>query len=60
VERHGWGSGQPWPGFVTVADLGGPAPTNTWLHVAATYDHNAVKLYFNIVPLVAKSPGGSN
>ena len=50
-------SGQPWPGFVTSADLGGPAPTNTWLHVAATYDHNAVKLYFNGVPLVTNVIG---
>lgn len=50
-------SGQPWPGFQTVADLGGSAPTNTWLHVAATYDHNAVKIYFNGVPLVTNVIG---
>ncbi len=50
-------SGQAWPGFQTIADLGGPAPTNTWLHVAATYDHNAVIIYFNGVPLVTNVVG---
>jgi len=48
---------QAWPGFVTVAELGSSAPTNVWLHVAATYDHNAVKLYLNGAPLVTNVIG---
>ena len=50
-------SGQAWPGFQTIADLGASVPTNVWLHVAATYDHNAVKLYLNGVPLVTNTIG---
>lgn len=50
-------SGQPWPGNQTIAVLREPAPTNTWLHVAATYDHNAVKIYFNGACLVTNVIG---
>jgi hypothetical protein len=50
-------SGQPWPGNQTIAVLSEPAPTNTWLHVAATYDHDAVKIYFNGVCLVTNVIG---
>lgn len=46
-----------WPGYQTFADLHGPASTNVWYHVAATYDHNAVKLYLNGVPLVTNIIG---
>ncbi len=44
-------NGQAWPGIYTEAILPAPMPTNVWLHYAATYDHNAVKLYLNGVPL---------
>ena len=46
-------NGQAWipSRFVTEAVLPAPLPTNVWLHVAATYDHNAVILYLNGVPL---------
>jgi hypothetical protein len=44
-------NGQPWSGFATEAVLSAPLPTNVWLHYVATYDHNAVKLYLNGVPL---------
>jgi hypothetical protein len=50
-------TGQPWPGYQTIAVLSEPAPTNTWLHVAATYDHSAVKIYLNGVPLVTNVIG---
>jgi len=52
-------NGQAWPGFQTIADLGSSAPTNVWLHVAATYDHNAVKLYLNGVSLVTNVIGAA-
>lgn len=44
-------NGQAWPGFYTEAVLPAPLPTNVWLHYVATYDHNAVKLYLNGVPI---------
>jgi hypothetical protein len=44
-------NGQTWPGFYTEAVLPASLPTNVWLHYAATYDHNAVTLYLNGVPL---------
>ena len=44
-------NGQARPGIYTEAVLPAPLPTNVWLHYAATYDHNAVKLYLNGVPL---------
>ena len=46
-------NGQAWSpgGFVTEAVLPASLPTNVWLHYAATYDHNAVMLYLNGVPL---------
>ena len=50
-------SGQPWPGYQTIAALSEPVPTNTWLHLAATYDHDAVKIYFNGVCLVTNVIG---
>ena len=49
--------GQLWPGFVTRADLHGAVTTNEWVHVAATYDSNAVKLYLNGMPLVTNIIG---
>jgi hypothetical protein len=48
---------QLWPGFATVVTLDRPVPTNVWLHTAATYDRNAVKLYLNGVPLVTNVIG---
>ena len=50
-------NGLMWPGFVTAAHFDAPLPTNVWFHIAATYDHNAVKLYFNGVPLVTNVIG---
>lgn len=50
-------NGQTWPGFATVAHFDSPLPTSAWYHIAATYDHNAVKLYFNGVPLVTNVIG---
>ena len=44
-------NGQAWSGFATEAVLPASLPTNVWLHYAATYDHNAVTLYLNGVPL---------
>ena len=44
-------NGQAWPGIYTEAVLPAPMPTNVWLHYAATYDHSAVILYLNGVPL---------
>lgn len=44
-------NGQAWPGIYTEAVLPAPLPTNVWLHYVATYDHNAVMLYLNGVPL---------
>jgi Concanavalin A-like lectin/glucanases superfamily len=44
-------NGQAWPGFYTEAVLPASLPTNVWLPYAATYDHNAVTLYLNGVPL---------
>jgi len=44
-------NGQAWPGFYTEAVLPASLPTNVWLHYAATYDHNAVTLYLNGVPV---------
>jgi hypothetical protein len=51
--------GQMWPGFVTAADLHGAVTTNEWVHVAATYDSNAVKLYLNGVPLTTNIIGAA-
>jgi hypothetical protein len=50
-------NGQLWPGFATVAYFDAPLPINTWYHIAATYDHNAVKLFFNGLPLVTNVIG---
>lgn len=49
--------GQLWPGFQTFADLHGAVSTNQWVHVAAAYDSNAVKLYLNGVCLVTNIVG---
>lgn len=46
-----------WPGYQTFADLPVPIATGVWYHVAATYDHSAVKLYFNGVPLLTNVVG---
>lgn len=46
-----------WPGYQTIADVPFAISTNVWYHVAATYDHNAVKLYLNGVPLVTNVVG---
>ncbi|HLP77663.1 MAG TPA: LamG-like jellyroll fold domain-containing protein, partial [Candidatus Paceibacterota bacterium] len=32
-----------WPGYQTMVDVPFAISTNVWYHVAATYDHNAVK-----------------
>ena len=50
-------SGQPWPGNVTAANLNTPLLTNSWYHIVATYDHNAVMIYLNGVPLVTNIIG---
>ena len=50
-------NGQVWPGLATVANLRATVPTNIWLHAAATYDHSAVKLFLNGVPLVTNVVG---
>ena len=50
-------TGQLWPVFQTLADLHGAVTTNVWVHAAATYDNNAVKLYLNGVPLVTNIIG---
>lgn len=50
-------TGQLWPGYQTLADLHGAVITNVWVHAVATYDHNAVRLYLNGVPLVANIIG---
>ena len=50
-------NGQAWPGFATVADLGAPLLTNTWHHLVGTYDHNAVKIYLNGIPLITNVIG---
>jgi hypothetical protein len=50
-------TGQLWPGYQTLADLHGAVTTNVWVHAAATYDNNAVKLYLNGVPLVTNIIG---
>ena len=52
-------NGQAWPGLMTEAVFPAPVPTNAWLHIAATYDHNAVKLYLNGVPLVTNVIGAA-
>ena len=44
-------NGQAWPGVYTEVVLPASLPTNVWLHYVATYDHNAVMLYLNGVPL---------
>jgi hypothetical protein len=49
--------GQLWPGYQTVANLQGAVATNEWVHIAATYDSSAVKLYLNGVPLVTNIIG---
>jgi hypothetical protein len=46
-----------WPGYQTMVDVPFALSTNVWYHVAATYDHNAVKLYLNGVPLVTNVVG---
>lgn len=46
-----------WPGYQTMVEVPFALSTNTWYHVAATYDHNAVKLYLNGVPLVTNVVG---
>jgi hypothetical protein len=51
--------GQLWPGFQTLADLHGAVATNAWVHVAATYNSAAVKLYLNGVPLVTNTIGSA-
>lgn len=48
---------QAWPGFSTRVNLGAPLLTNTWYHLVGTYDHNAVKIYLNGVPLVTNVVG---
>jgi Concanavalin A-like lectin/glucanases superfamily len=50
-------NGQSWPGFQTTAPFPAPLVTGVWYHVAATYDHNATKLYFNGVPLITNVVG---
>ncbi|MCX6927899.1 MAG: hypothetical protein NT154_32525, partial [Verrucomicrobia bacterium] len=50
-------NGQAWPGFSTRVNLGAPLLTNTWYHLVGTYDHNAVKIYLNSVPLVTNVVG---
>ena len=52
-------NGQAWTGFYTEAVLPAPLPTNVWLHYAATYDHNAVTLYLNGVPLKTNVVGAA-
>jgi hypothetical protein len=49
--------GQAWPGYVTEAVFPKPAPTNEWLHIAATYDRNAVKIFLNGVLQATKVIG---
>ena len=50
-------AGQAWPGAMTTKTLAAPLVTNTWYHIAATYDHNAVKLYLNGIPLITNVVG---
>ena len=52
-------NGQAWTGFATEAVLPASMPTNVWLHYAATYDHNAVTLYLNGVPLKTNVVGAA-
>jgi hypothetical protein len=52
-------NGQDWPGYWTQAVLPAPLPTNVWLHYVATYDHNAVILYLNGVPLITNVIGAA-
>lgn len=50
-------TGQLWPGYQTLGNVPVAVTTNVWVHAAATYDHNAVTLYFNGVPLVTNIIG---
>ena len=50
-------NGQTWPGVQTTAPFPRPLVTGVWYHVAATYDHNAVELFFNGVPLTTNNVG---
>jgi len=50
-------SGQGWPGYQITAALPAPLVTGTWYHLAATYDHNAMKVYFNGMPLATNVIG---
>ena len=46
-----------WPGFQTSVNLPVTISTGVWYHVAASYDHSAVKLYFNGVPIATNVVG---
>jgi hypothetical protein len=50
-------NGQTWPGFQITAPLPQPLVTSVWYHLAATYDHNAMTLYFNGQPLATNVVG---
>jgi hypothetical protein len=47
--------GQPWPS--SRVTYGGPIAPNVWQHVAFTYDHSAMVLYFNGLPVATNVIG---
>src|ERR1019366_7191369 len=50
-------SGQGWPGNQTTVALPAPLLTGVWYHLGATYDHNAMKIFFNGLRLITNSIG---
>jgi hypothetical protein len=40
-------NGQAWATYSATAIFAEPMPTHVWLHTAATYDHDTIKLYLN-------------
>lgn len=40
-------AGQAWPGYLLNTTLPSAVPVNSWTHIAASYDHQTMKLYVN-------------
>ncbi len=40
-------TGEMWPGNQLLVTVPGGIPNNAWTHVACTYDHNQLKIYYN-------------